>query len=444
MTSPSLHTLSIQVLVGLQRRHRCFTRPRLCSEPVGRLPGAKDWLSAWVESAKSFSASLLLAICPILATSQEPSVHDQVAQHARMARQFLQANQPDRAIPEYRAILDIEPGNVDALGNLGVLLYFRGDYAGAIPQLNAALKLDPGLWKIQALLGMAQRRTGDAAASVSNLEQAFPKLEDRSIQIEVGMQLVEVYAAREQLEQAAHILQLLREKFPTDVGVLYASYRIYSDLAGEATLSLSLVAPHSAQIHQLMAHELARQGQIDAAIQNYKEAVKINPNLPGLHFELAEALNASDVQENKHEAKKEYEAALSADKFDEKSECRLGAISYDAGDLKGSLSRYSEALRLQPDELEANLGMAKVLIEMSEATKAETFAQRALQIDPTSAEAHFRLSAIYRQEHRIADSKHEIEQFQKYRDIKEKLRQIYREMRIRPEGEQSEQGLGTQ
>ena len=120
----------------------------------------------------------------------------------------------------------------------------------------------------------------------------------------------------------------------------------------------------------------------------------------------------------------------------------MAYIAYiDGGDLKESLSRYSEALRLQPDDLDANLGMAKVLIEMNETAKAESYAEQALQIDPTSAEAHFRLSAIYRQEHRVADSKHEIEEFQKYRDIKEKLKQIYREMRVRPEGEGTEQGM---
>lgn len=137
------------------------------------------------------------------------------------------------------------------------------------------------------------------------------------------------------------------------------------------------------------------------------------------------------MKQNKDEAKKEYEAALSVNKFDEKSECRLGAMAYDAGDLKESLSHYSEALRLQPDDVEANLGMAKVLIEMNETEKATVFAEHALQMDPASAEAHFRLSTIYRQEHRIADSKREIEQYQKYRDIKEKLRQIYHEMRVR-------------
>jgi tetratricopeptide (TPR) repeat protein len=392
---------------------------------------------------KSFSVLLVFAIYSILATSQELSVHDQVALHAQKAQQFLRAKQPDRAIPEFRSILALEPGNVDALGNLGVLLYFQGDYAGAIPQLQTALKFDPSLWKIQALLGMAQKRTGDSAGAMATLEQAFPKLEEKGIQIDVGMELVEMYASREQLEQSAHVLQLLHEKFPTDLEVLSASYRIYSDLAGEAMLSLSLVAPYSAQMHQLMAHELARQGQIDAAIRNYKEAVKINPNLPGIHFELAEALNASDAQQNKLEAKREYEAALSVNKFDEKSECRLAGIAYTAGDLKESLSRYSEALRLQPDDLDANLGMAKVLIEMNETAKAESYAEHARQIDPTSAEAHFRLSTIYRQERRVADSKHEIEEFQKYRDIKEKLKQIYREMRVRPEGGETEQGMAA-
>jgi tetratricopeptide (TPR) repeat protein len=386
---------------------------------------------------------LILAI-HTLASSQELSVQDQIALHARKAREFLRANQPDQAIPEFRSIIAIDPANVDALGDLGVLLYFRGDYASAIPQLQAALKSDPGLWKIQALLGMAQKRAGDAASSMANLEQAFPKLEDQNIQVQAGMELVEMYASREQLEKAAHVLQLLHEKFPMDSGVLYASYHIYSDLAGEAMLSLSLVAPHSAQMHQLMAHELARQGQMDAAVRNYREAAKINPGLPGLHFELAEALNASGVQQNKEEARKEYEAALSVNRFDEKAQCRLGDIAYDAGDLQGSLSHYSEAVQFQPDDLEANLGMAKVLLQMNETKRATVFAERALQVDPTSADAHFRLSAIYRQEHRIEDSKREIEQFQKYRDMKEKLRQIYREMRLRPVVEETEQGTGAQ
>lgn len=375
----------------------------------------------------------------LVAKSQQLDNRQQIALHAHQAQQFLRANQPDQAIPEFRAIIALDPTNIDALGNLGVLLYFKGDYSHAIPDLQAALKLNPGLSKIQALLGMAQRRTGDFGDSLANLEQVFPKLEEKDIQIEVGMELVELYSGQEQLAKAAGVLDLLRNKYPADVGVLYTSYRIYSDLAGESMLSLSLIAPRSAQMYQIMAHELARQGQMDAAIRNFREALRINPSLPGLHFELAEALNASDTQQDKEEAKKEYEAALSVNSFDEKSECRLGRIAYQEGDLKGSFSHYSRAVELQPDDAEANLGLAKDLMDMKENQKARALLEHAVHSDPTSPEAHYRLAAIYRHEGRIEDAKREIEQYQKFRTMKDQLKKIYQEMRIQTSQQEPEQ-----
>ena len=57
----------------------------------------------------------------------------EVASHARQAKEFLKEQRPDLAIPEFRAIVALDPNNVDARGNLGVLLlhykqtsYIRG------------------------------------------------------------------------------------------------------------------------------------------------------------------------------------------------------------------------------------------------------------------------------------------------------------------------------
>jgi Flp pilus assembly protein TadD len=86
--------------------------------------------------------------------------------------------------------------------------------------------------------------------------------------------------------------------------------------------------------------------------------------LPRLHFELAETLNASDSPANKEEEKKEYEAALSVNKLDEKAECRLGTIACQAGDVQEAFSHLSRAVQLQPDDLEANIDLAKDLMEM--------------------------------------------------------------------------------
>ena len=388
---------------------------------------------------KACSCILLSFLGATVANTQQLGNRQQIAFHAQQAQQFLRTNQPDQAIPEFRAIIALDPTNIDALANLGVLLYFKGDYTQAIPELQAALKLNPNLWKIQALLGMAQKRTGDSDGALRNLEPVFPKLEEKDIQVQVGMELVELYSGQEQLEKAAGIIDLLRNKYPTDVGVLYASYRLYSDLAGESMVSLSLVAPHSAQMYQVMAHELVRQGQMDAAIRNFREALKINPNLPGLHYELAEALNASDIPDGKQQAKKEYEAALSVNKFDEKSECRLGTMAYKSNDLAGAVSHYSRAVELQPDDAEANLGLAKALMDMKETKKAQALLEQTVRLDPTIAEAHFRLATIYRESGRIPDAKRELEQYQKFRTMKEKLREIYKEMRVRPSGTDSEQ-----
>ena len=98
------------------------------------------------------------------------SRQQQIESHKRQVQLFLKQQRPDLAIPELRAIVALDPHNVDGRGNLGVLLFFQNDYATAIPQLRAALKLQPTLPKIQALLGMAEKRTGDIERARADLE----------------------------------------------------------------------------------------------------------------------------------------------------------------------------------------------------------------------------------------------------------------------------------
>jgi tetratricopeptide (TPR) repeat protein len=253
------------------------------------------------------------------------------------------------------------------------------------------------------------------------------------------MELIEIHTATGDLDKAAATVSALRTLYPTNTDVLYASYRIYSDLAGEAMLSLSLVAPKSARMHQVMAHELEKHGDDEAAIRNYREALKLDPKLPGLHFELAEMLNASSVAAEQQEAEGEYKAALSVNQFDERAEFRLGDISSRRGDVQEAYAHYSRAVQLQPNDAEANIGLAKVLMQMNQPDKAEPLVQRALQLDPTSAAAHFRLSTLYRQAGRTADAKRELEEYQKYKAMKEKLQDIYHDMRVKPAKQEGEE-----
>src|SRR5260370_4922650 len=285
---------------------------------------------------------------------------------------------------------------------------------------------------------MAERRTGSSKSALADLEKAFPKLQEEKIQIEAGMELMEIHTAAGDLDKAAATVSALRNLYPANAEVLYASYRIHSDLAGEAMLSLSLVAPKSSRMHQVMAHELEKHGDEEAAIRNYREALKLDPKLPGLHFEFAEVLNTFSLAAEQQEAESEYKAALSVNQFDERAEFRLGDISSRRGDVQEAYAHYSRAVQLQSTDAEANIGLAKVLILMNQPEKAEPLLQRALQFDPTSAAAHFRLSTLYRKAGRAADAARELEEYQKYKAMKEKLQEIYRDMRVKPAKQKGE------
>lgn len=399
----------------------------------------------WAMKISAFVVLLwtVSTLAPLLAAAQSPTVQQQVALHAQKAAEYLRQKRPDLAAPEFKAIVDLEPDNVDARGNLGVLLFFEGKYADAVPQLREALKLSPDLPKIQALLGIAEKSTGDLTAARVDLETAFPKVQDQKIRVQTGMELVEVDSAMGDLGKAAEIVNALRQLEPTDEAILYTSYRVYSDLAEQSLLSLSLVAPNSARMHQAMAHELAIRGDNAAAIENYRKALKLNPSLPGLHFELAEMLNISNSPADHAEAKQEYEAALAVNPFDEQAESKLGEIAAENDNLKEAQQRYAKAVELRPNDPDANLGLAKVFMAMGQPKKAQPLLEKAVQLDPTSAVAHFRLSTVYRALGRTDDAKHELAEYQKYKAMKAKLEDLYQAMRLVP-AEKDQGGMGPQ
>jgi tetratricopeptide (TPR) repeat protein len=384
----------------------------------------RSYISAVISFLSAFPA-----FCQPAATRQQ-----QIETHARQAQQFLQSNKPELAAGEFAALLKLDPNNIDARGNFGVLLFFQGDYKRATPELRAALKARPTLWKIQALLGMSEKRVGDIAGARGDLETSFPKLEEEKLRIEVGMELIEIYYQAGELDKAAGAAGVLKQLKPGDVDIQYTAHRIYSDLADETMLSIAMLAPGSARMHQLMAHQMARQGNAEGAIAHYREALKIAPRTPGLHFEIAEMLNASSVVTDQEEAQGEYKKALSDNPFDEKAECRLGEIAARQSDLKNALAHYSRALELQPGDAAANLGLARTWTLLKQPEKAGPYLEKAVQLEPFNAVTHYRLSLIYRDMGRSAEARRELEEFKRLKDMKDRLKQVYHEMRLQPAG----------
>ncbi len=264
-------------------------------------------------------------------------------------------------------------------------------------------------------------------------------MNEPKLKMQIGMELVEMYTASQDLEKASAVVNAMRQADPLNPAVLYAAYRVHSDLAREAMLSLALAAPDSAQMHQVMAHEEARQGNNAAARLQFQKALEIDPKLPGIHFEMAELLGLSEDPKIKAQAESEYKAAIAENALDEKAETKLGDLASRKGDSAQALQHYNSALRLQPEDAEADFGLAKTLIAMNEQAKALPILERAVQLEPTNAAAHFRLSTIYREMGRTADSQHEVEEYKRYKQMKEKLEAVFKEMQLHPAGLSTEE-----
>ncbi len=378
---------------------------------------------------------MLHAQPPRAAGLQADSQSGSVQSHQQKAREYLQQKKPALAIPEFAAIVAAEPNNLDAQANLGVLLYFTGQPQQAEPHLKAALALDPSQTKIQALLGSCEHRSGELESARNDLSAAFPHLQDPKVKRQAGLELVEIDTALNDLPSAAVVINQLKAAAPTDPEVLYAGYRVYMDLANEALLDLSVAAPDSAQMHQAMAHELIRERDNAGAITNLRAALKANPNLPGGHFELAEALHASSDPSQKAEAEQQYKLALEQNPQDAIALTRLGDIAAEKDDHKTATAQYKAALALQPDDADAAVGLANELTEAGQPDAALPLLQEVIKADPTNVVAHYRLSALYRRLHRPDDAKREIAEYERLKAIKDKLHTIYQSMRMEtPQG----------
>jgi tetratricopeptide (TPR) repeat protein len=360
--------------------------------------------------------------------AQTQDVQQKIGALEQQVQKHLQEQKPQLAIPVLREIASLDPNNVNAQANLGVLLFFQSKYAEAIPHMRAALQSKPDLWRVQALLGIAAKRTGDPKDAQSDLERAFSSLDDKKIQIEAGLELIELHVASAQLDKALSVAAKLQELAPQNSQILFVAYQIARQMMDQSLLSVMVAAPDSAEMHMIMAGELARQSDRTNAIAQYREAIRLNPVVPGAHFQLAEQLRSSPDPALNAQAEDEYRAAIKVNQYDELSWRQLGGIMTAKGDFKAAEEDYKKALALQPKDSEAKTGLAIVLISMNQTTEAISLLESAVNDDPTNIVAHYRLSGLYRRAGRPADAQRETDSFHHYEDVRDKLGKIFKQL----------------
>jgi Tfp pilus assembly protein PilF len=109
---------------------------------------------------------------------------------------------------------------------------------------------------------------------------------------------------------------------------------------------------------------------------------------------------------------------------------RLGDVVAEKGNLDEAEKYYKQALIIVPGDVDASVGLAFVYGQKDDPAAALPLLESAVAADPGNIMAHYRLSTVYRALHRPDDAKREIAEYKKYKDLKEKLRTIYKDMKV--------------
>ncbi len=76
------------------------------------------------------------------------------------------------AIPLYRRVLELAPGDVEASNDLGLALHYGGDTAGALEVLRRASEASPSFQRVWLTLGFVTMQSGDTTAAREILTRA--------------------------------------------------------------------------------------------------------------------------------------------------------------------------------------------------------------------------------------------------------------------------------
>jgi tetratricopeptide (TPR) repeat protein len=300
---------------------------------------------------------------------------DSAAARTNLAANLARAGKLDLAAKQFQKALALEPGNFDANHNFGELYIQSGKIADAIPLLEKAQQIDP--------------------SSYDN-----------------GYDLAQAYSLTGQLSQARQLIQtLVRQK---DTGELHSLLGQVEEKDGKFLAA--------ANEYQTAAHldpsednlfdwggELLIHRTYDPAIEVFRQATLRYPNSPRLRIGLGMALYSRG---NYEESIKSLLAAADLDAADPRCYLFLSK-SYlsspnQADEVIQRFRRYSE---LKPDNALAqyyyavSLWKGKRLEQTSvDFQKVESLLQKSIALDGTLAEAHLQLGILYADQHELDKS----------------------------------------
>jgi tetratricopeptide (TPR) repeat protein len=245
-----------------------------------------------------------------------------------LAEVYLRQSRLDAAATEYTSLIQLDPTSFDAHYNLGLVFLKQKRCTQAVAQLEQADKLTPSLPEVAINLVDAYFCANDAAQANTRAELVRRQWwNSPKVLYSLGLTLFK----NGSYELADGVLTRAWKLLPSEVEIGLQSVRCKLALRSfrEALTVLQSIrgeiAP-SEEVELLLGHSYVGLGDGEAAIQAFRQAVKLNPGSAPAHL-------------------------------------ALGRELFQNADLEDSVYHLQEAYRLAPHDIQVVISLSQVLVK---------------------------------------------------------------------------------
>jgi tetratricopeptide (TPR) repeat protein len=332
-------------------------------------------------------------------------------QHREKAEQALRAGDRPAAEREFRAMLALDPHDSQTLTGLGVLLYGEGKAEEAAASLHQALAIDPTAERAELFLGLSEADRDDCAKARPILSKYFDSEPAGNLQRLTGLAFLSCAWGETDPLAAVQVAARLNKQYPGDADVLYESAELYTRLWNQSAGELLAKHPESFRVHQLAAEVYEAQNNYDQAIREYRLALAANPQLPQMHFRIGQLYLRQGAADADDKAMQEFLEEKAVHPDSAVSDLAMAEIERHGHKLDQAKLHYQEAARLDPQLVEARVGLAQILLAQHQTEVAVSELQSVLAEHPDNAQAHYAMMLAYREQGKMAEAGTEMAKF---------------------------------
>ena len=172
-------------------------------------------------------------------------------------------------------------------------------------------------------------------------------------------------------------------------------------LGFSVVFNLLLSVGRCAEWHDDLGLVLERQGKAQEAIDQYEQALRLEPDFVQAHTNLGAALKR---QGKVREAIGQYEQAVRVEPGDIGAHYDLGNALLQAGMPQEAIGHYEQALRLKPDNAAVHNNLAVALMGRGRLREAISHYEQVVRLTPDSAMAHYNLGVALEQVGRVQEA----------------------------------------